>query len=262
MKKILSFLTSFALVLSIIFPTSLNASSVDGQAPVMHGLMTNEIEQTAPLTDNQLIDLFSVGTDDHSEVYVVQNYVDFTTPGTYQVGFGATNDYGSSYFPAFLTITDKKSGLTTQVDSVKIMEGSTNVDYVELYGATATEITTGDLTDQIVVDDSNVYLNQAGTYEVIFSVVDSQGNVTTKTVELVVVDGHPTVEGSYYERVSLDDTKTDQELIALFDVVSSESNIVVDQSIVDYSTKGQYNITFKATNGYGTTVHPAIIEVV
>lgn len=265
MKKLLSTVTSLTLIFGMIFPASLSASTVEGQAPVLDGEVTAEIQETAPLTDDELIDLFNITSNDGSSVEIIQNTVNYAKPGTYQIGFEATNSYGSDYYPTFLTITDKPVTLTTETTTQTIMEDQTNVDYVSLFGAEATDVTKGDLTSQITVDDSDVILSQAGTYDLTFNISDDEGSTATQTVSLEVLNGKPVIEGSYSETITSGDVQTDQDLIELFGITSSESEIKVDTTkygVVDYSTPGTYQIEFSVTNSYGTSVHPAVLYIV
>ncbi len=65
-----------------------------------------------------------------------------------------------------------------------VTEGDEAPDYLD--GVTALDEQEGDITDRITVDDSDVDLDTAGTYDIIYSVEDSSGNEATETVEIVV----------------------------------------------------------------------------
>jgi hypothetical protein len=64
--------------------------------------------------------------------------------------------------------------------------GDDEPDY--LAGVTAFDAQQGDLTDAIVVDDSDVDLETAGDYDVIYTVEDANGNEAEVTVTITVAE--------------------------------------------------------------------------
>ncbi len=56
-----------------------------------------------------------------------------------------------------------------------------------LEGVTANDKEDGDLTNKIKVDDNQLNLSQIGKYQVTYSVIDSDGNETTASIEIIVI---------------------------------------------------------------------------
>ena len=54
----------------------------------------------------------------------------------------------------------------------------------------ATDVEDGDLTNQVIIDDSNVNSNIAGTYVVTYSVTDSSGNYTSRDKIVVIQNSY------------------------------------------------------------------------
>ncbi len=69
------------------------------------------------------------------------------------------------------------------IHDILINEGE---DLDLLSGITASDEEEGDLTSKIVVDDSKLDINAPGKYEVIFTVTDSEGNITIETATIEV----------------------------------------------------------------------------
>ncbi|MFV0288793.1 MAG: immunoglobulin-like domain-containing protein [Mycoplasmatales bacterium] len=253
-KFIFGIVTIFVLSLVAFIPNQASAMTNDEEVKIL-GDVTATTPKSTGLSDQELINLFNVNSNNGSKVKVFSDYIDYSKPGSYQVIFysaNAQNPYDGALY-SFLTVTDTPVELNVGSTHETIMQNET-VDYKELFAVEAHEITKGDLTDQVIVDDSNVNLNIAGDYPITFSVTDSQGNTTSKDVTLTVKSGKPTITGDYYTKLDASIINlTDDLLIELFNVQSSEDKITVNQEGVDYSKPGEYHISFTATNEYGTT---------
>lgn len=110
--------------------------------------------------------------------------------------------------------------------SLPVISGAEDINYLINYpapdyldGVTAHDIQEGDITDRLIVDDSDVDLTIAGEYDLIYSVKDSSSNETTVTVT-VFVDGIPEYTITYevnpstvdYDTSALLDKFTDNDL--------------------------------------------------
>lgn len=83
-------------------------------------------------------------------------------------------------------IEDQAPTISTKVNSLTINVGE-SVDY-SLFGIIASDNEDGDLSASVVIDDSLVDINTAGTYNVVISVTDSKGQTTTSTLTVVVLE--------------------------------------------------------------------------
>ena len=66
------------------------------------------------------------------------------------------------------------------------VEKGTEINYLD--GVTATDCDGNDITDKITVDDSAVDLNEAGEYEVTYSVQDAQGRIRTEVIHVIITE--------------------------------------------------------------------------
>ncbi|RLC36714.1 hypothetical protein DRH29_03970 [candidate division Kazan bacterium] len=92
-------------------------------------------------------------------------------------------------------------------DPVELFVGD---DYTE-YGATAEDIIDGDISEEIVIDDSDVDTSAAGIYEVTYNVSDAAGNQADEVIRIVNILEEPMP--TYYATViKLSDSKGNTEL--------------------------------------------------
>lgn len=239
--------------------------------PTIAGLdYANTVEETA-MSDTELMNLFAVSADDVEDgdltdsVTVDQSSVDYSTPGTYSVRFTVVDSSGASTTSVSeLEVTDILPTITTEIDSVTIELGQELTDVVSTYGVVATEITEGDLTEQIIVNTDGVDYTTAGSYDVILTVSDEEGNSTEKIVTVVIEDNPISVITGNDKQSSIEETSlSDAELIALFEVINDQDlAITVDQSQIDYSTPGDYQVTFTAADGSSFIATLTITDII
>lgn len=149
-------------------------------------------------------------------------------------------------------------------NSVTIAKGS---EYIDL-GATAYDKEDGDITSQITTDDTQVNVNAAGIYKVIYRVTDSGGKTATKSRVVTVKDnsivGNPQVrftENKQNITVAVG-TGGDSLLTPPKAVNENGIQVAVTQKIEDYTTKkavnaidwskvGKYRVIYTAIHGNG-----------
>ncbi|WOO91922.1 DUF5011 domain-containing protein (plasmid) [Mollicutes bacterium LVI A0078] len=170
------------------------------------------------LTDEDLITLFEVTNSEELTITVNQSAIDYSTPGDYTVIFTDTDD---NEFTGSLTITDVLPTLTINNDTVTLATGSSLNNILEQLTYSATEITEGDLTSSISIDDSAVDYSTAGSYDVIFSVQDEEGNEVSKTVTVIIEDDSTEVVNPETPDVSDPDEVTSEDST---DEVSTEDS--------------------------------------
>lgn len=125
----------------------------------------------------------------------------------------------------------------------------------------------GDLTSEIVIDDSEVNYGEVGSYQITVSVTDQSENTCSETYAVYVKDTVAPVlslsktsftltEGSSapdYAGIASANDKVDGDLT---------SSIVIDDSNVDYDTPGTYEVVYTITDKSGnTTTEKATVTV-
>ncbi len=209
--------------------TELNATATD--------LVDDDIE----LTGNIVIDSSAVNTD---------------RVGDYSVTYDVTDTAGNAAEQKTRTvrvIDNTKPIITLTGDNPQTIEFGEG--YTEL-NATATDRVDGDLTGNIVIDSTNVVINQVGTYEVTYNVTDAAGNAAdtvTRTVR-VIDAGKPviTLTGANPQTIEFGTAYTELEATAT-DRVDGDltGNIVIDSSAVNTDRVGDYSVTYDAADTAG-----------
>lgn len=265
-----------------------DGSEVEANVPPILRASDFTINEEMQLTDSQLITLANARANDYEDGILsvnVEHDIDFTTPGTYEVNFAAT-DSGSktSTVTVIVTITDLLPVLTSTKTEIDHIVGSDSVDYISRFGLSATEISPNDLLSSIIIDDSNVDYYQTGIYPVVASVTDQEGNsanldLTINIVRNVITDPdaliptidpvEPVISGNTKATISEETYLTEVELLELFNISYNEGShlqFTVDHNI-NYSKPGTYTIIFTnkdivdATNNMSITATLMIEDI-
>ena len=159
-------------------------------------------------------------------------------------------------------------------NSVTIAKGS---EYIDL-GATAYDKEDGDITSQITTDDTQVNVNAAGIYKVIYRVTDSGGKTATKSRIVTVKDnsivGNPQVRFTENkENITVRVNEGSDILLTPSKAVNENGvQVAVTKKIEDYTTKqavsaidwnkvGKYRVIYTAIHGNGTLKQTKTIVV-
>ena len=108
---------------------------------------------------------------------------------TYYVRAFLTNNFGDFYSNE-VSFSTEELDLTPPVITIigdNPLEINIGEDYTE-FGATATDDIDGDITQDIIIDSSNVNTALAGNYTVTYSVSDLSNNSTSEQREVIVID--------------------------------------------------------------------------
>ena len=120
-----------------------------------------------------------------SQIVIDSSQVNLSVLGTYPLTYSVTDSSGNtSSVTVQITIADRTKPVIKASSPIYFLEGDATPDYLSL--ATATDNYDGDVTDRITVNSSAVNLNVVGTYNVIYTVSDLQGNTTSLTIQLIV----------------------------------------------------------------------------
>lgn len=189
-------------------------------------------------------------------VTVDDTSVDLFLPGSYTLTYSVTDTSGNDtqLSVSIMVIDDGLPEILGTEDLIYNI-GDSIPDY--LNGVSATDNADGDITDLIIVDDSNVNLTLLGTYSLTYSVTDIAGNESQVTVSVTVVDNTPpeilgTSDIIYY----LGDDEPDylSGISAIDNLYGNVTYlIVVDDSNVVLTAIGNYTLTYSITDLSGNT---------
>lgn len=190
-------------------------------------------------------------------------YVDTSMPGVYYLEYWVTNSLGLSVgssrqvivFESSLPIImayDFESPLNQEID-----ESSTHFE--------AYDLEDGDIWESIIWDTSAVDINSVGTYQIMLSVTDSDGNKAETTCYVTIKDySYPELEVYDYSVIIGSDYNPINYAYA-WDQKDGEISYLIQvlENNVDINTLGTYTVTYSVTNSQEkTTTKTVNVEVV
>ena len=196
-----------------------------------------------------------------SSIIIDDSTLDTGMVGSYSVIYNVTNTSGISATPVVRTVNI----VDTTPPSLNLIGPSTLTigdcsTYTEL-GASAIDPCFGDISSNVIIDNSSVDTSTLGSYTVTYSVTDNHGNSTASITRTVVVtDSNPpeiTLLGDNPQVLEACDVYTELGATAIDPCFGNDfsTSLVIDTSTIDTSVLGSYIVTYNVTDGDG---NPAI----
>ena len=243
------------------YPTSGETLIIDNTPPTITllGDPTVNIEVGAIYTDA------GADADDNVDGPVItDNIVAVSTVNTSVIGnYTVTYNVSDAAGNAATQVTREVNVTADQTSPVITLSGANpqsielGTDYSEL-GATATDNTDGDITNNIVIDASDVDVNALGDYTVTYNVSDTEGNIAEEVTRIVnVVDTSAPVLpviillGSASVYVELGTDYTDAGATASDGLGGNITSSIVATGTVDVNVLGNYTISYDVSDAAG-----------
>lgn len=136
-----------------------------------------------------------------------------------------------------------------------------NSTFDPLEGVTASDAEDGPIED--IEYDSTVKTDEVGDYKVTYTVVDKNGQKTTKTITVKVVVNQLPVINAYDKTIYLNSNFDPLEGVTAYDPEDGTiTKINVDKNEVKSDTLGKYKVTYSVTDSYKQTVTKTITVTV
>ena len=125
-----------------------------------------------------------------------------------------------------------------------------NDNYDPLTGVTGTDIEDGDITNKIKVESNNVNKAKLGTYEVKYSLTDSYGETTYKTIKVNVINR--TESNALFMFNGLKQVEKNKFNFSGFIAIKGMDNKTITQELIftDENTKKEYKFNLTRWNDY------------
>ncbi len=203
------------------------------------------------------------------DIVIDATAVNTLQPGFYNVTYNVSDAAGNAASEVVRTVdvVDVNAPVITLLgdNPLTLNVGDTYTDP----GATAEDDIDGDISINIVINATAVNTSQPGSYNVTYNVSDAAGNAANEVVRTVsVIDETPpviTLLGDNPLSLNEGDPYVEPGATALDDLDGDISiNIVIDDSAVNTSQPGSYNVTYNVSDAAGNAAAEVVrtVEVV
>lgn len=203
-----------------------------------------------------------------SDIIIDTSSLDTSTIGSYFVFYNVVNSSGIAATTIIRTVNvvDTASPNLTLIGPNVLTVGACST-YTEL-GASAIDPCFGNISANVVINNSNVDTSTVGSYTVTYNVTDNNGNTAnqiTRTVTVVDNSGPDIVllgDNPYFIEVCDSYTEPGATAVDPCFNVDYTSDIVIDSSNVDINTPGSYTVTYNVMDAVGNVAVEVIRNVV
>ena len=196
------------------------------------------------------------------KIEILNNEVDTTKPGKYEVTYKVTDRKGASYTKTITVTVNPKMEVLNAIPTIKAEDKTLTVGdtFDPKADVTAEDVEDGNLTDKIEVLKNEVDTTKAGKYEVTYKVTDSKGASRTKTITVTVnpkiepLNEAPTIDVTDKE-ITVGDKFDPKDGVTAKDKEDGNltDKIEILKNTVDPSKPGVYEVTYKVTDSKGAS---------
>ena len=196
------------------------------------------------------------------KIEILNNEVDTTKPGKYEVTYQVTDRKGASYTKTITVTVNPKMEVLNAIPTIKAEDKTITVGdtFDPKADVTAEDVEDGDLTDKIEVLKNEVDTTKAGKYEVTYKVTDRKGASRTKTITVTVnpkmepLNEAPTIDVTDKE-ITVGDKFDPKDGVTAKDTEDGNltDKIEILKNTVDPSKPGVYEVTYKVTDSKGAS---------
>ena len=196
------------------------------------------------------------------KIEILNNEVDTTKPGKYEVTYKVTDSKGASYTKSITVTVNPKMEVLNAIPTIKAEDKTLTVGdtFDPKADVTAEDVEDGNLTDKIEVLKNEVDTTKAGKYEVTYKVTDSKGASRTKTITVTVnpkmepLNEAPTIDVTDKE-ITVGDKFDPKDGVTAKDKEDGNltDKIEILKNTVDPSKPGVYEVTYKVTDSKGAS---------
>ena len=196
------------------------------------------------------------------KIEILNNEVDTTKPGKYEVTYKVTDSKGASYTKTITVTVNPKMEVLNAIPTIKAEDKTLTVGdtFDPKADVTATDAEDGDLTDKIEILKNEVDTTKPGKYEVTYKVTDSKGASRTKTITVAVnpkiepLNEAPTIDVTDKE-ITVGDKFDPKDGVTAKDKEDGNltDKIEILKNTVDPSKPGVYEVTYKVTDSKGAS---------
>ncbi|MBC2244454.1 DUF5011 domain-containing protein [Listeria booriae] len=187
-----------------------------------------------------------------ANVTITANDVDANQAGTYHVTYSVTDsDDNTTTKTITITVLTNEKPVITAADITQ--KAHRSVD--PMAGVTASDLEDGDLTANIKIIANDINIDVPGEYHVTYSVLDSDGNETEKTITVTILSNEaPVIHG---QDVTFKAGKAFDPMVGVTASDTEDGDITsaieITANDVDPTVAGVYHVTYSVTDSDGNT---------
>ncbi|MBC2159783.1 DUF5011 domain-containing protein [Listeria booriae] len=191
------------------------------------------------------------------EVKIIENTVDTSQEGTYSVTYEVTDSDGNTTQKTISVVVTSNEAPVIEAKDKILKKGDV---FNPLTDVLAGDLEDGDITKSIQVIQNTVDMNQVGIYEVTYLVTDSDGNETTKKIQVTVLSNEKPGIIANDQTISVGDAFDPSKGVTVADLEDGDmtQDVKVIQNTVDTSKPGVYQVTYQVTDSDGNTTEKTI----
>lgn len=258
MKKIVN-LSLLLMVFTFLLQIDVKAND---EAPIIGGVRDFVVQKGESIDYKESITI--VDNNDYltiDDVIVIDQEVDLNTVGVYFVYYYVVDsDHNTTIEKAKVVVVEEKTvdevlPTFNHLSDFEIVLNTANPDYLR-----QVEVLDGDIniTDQVVIDDRFVKLDQVGSYPLYYIAYDQDGNVVTENVMVTVIDNDsegPQILGAINQNITINTSYDPLNGITAIDLVTGDmtSEIQYEAPQMDLSKLGSFNVIYTVNDLNGNT---------
>ncbi|MFW7361302.1 immunoglobulin-like domain-containing protein [Vagococcus fluvialis] len=196
---------------------------------------------------------------DSNPLVIVKGEVNPDKEGHYYLTITAINQFGNQAKETLHFYVNSPAVFETVKDTTDIMIESAEFDPIAYIKAT--HQLDGDITKQVTVIDNEVKINELGTYEVSYKVVDSKGTPSFYSQDFTVTNHAPVIHGVKDLKFDVGTELTKESLLQGIYATDREDDylnrplavVVDDEQLqnIDTTKPGDYHLTYQVTDSHG-----------
>ncbi len=196
------------------------------------------------------------------KIKILNNEVDMTKPGKYEVTYKVTDNGGASYVKTIKVTVNPKMEPINAAPIIEAEDKTLTVGdaFDPMADVTATDAEDGNLTNKIEILKNDVDTTKPGKYEVTYKVTDRKGASYTKSItvtvnpKMEVLNAIPTINAED-KTLTVGDTFDPKADVTAEDVEDGDltDKIEVLKNEVDTTKSGKYEVTYKVTDNQGAS---------
>ena len=196
------------------------------------------------------------------KIEILENEVDTTKPGKYEVTYKVTDSGGASHVKTIKVTVNPKMEPLNAAPIIKVEDKTLTVGdaFDPMADVTATDAEDGNLTDKIEIKKNDVDTTKPGKNEVTYKVTDSKGASYTKSITVTVnpkmepINSAPIIKAED-KTLTVGDTFDPKADVTATDAEDGDltDKIEVLKNEVDTTKAGKYEVTYKVTDNQGAS---------